>query len=123
MVDYCKLIREQIQVQQNIKNYTINGDCEEEISCPVLSDVSLTIPEKLLCCISVKCSGALGVILTNTDTGVFVKSFSKGYSIARESHQINEGDRLCAVNGHSVNTTVEAKECIVHVNDAVSSYS
>ncbi len=46
MVDYCKLIREQIQVQQNIKNYTINGDCEEEISCPVLSDVSLTIPEK-----------------------------------------------------------------------------
>ena len=55
----------------------------------------------------------MGVILTNTEAGVFVKSFSKGFSIARETHQIQEQDRLCAVNGHPVQTTVEARDLIL----------
>ena len=44
-----------------------------------------------------------------------MKSFSKGFSIARETHQIQEQDRLCAVNGHPVQTTVEARDLILQV--------
>ncbi|KAK8830610.1 hypothetical protein WA577_004340, partial [Blastocystis sp. JDR] len=103
LVDYCKLLKERVEREKAIQNYTVNGDCEEEVATPTEIDVKITLPE----------NSGLGVILTNTEAGVFVKSFSKGFSIARETHQIQEQDQLCAVNGHPVQTTVEARDLIL----------
>ena len=44
MVDYCKLIRDQIEVQKIINAYLENGDEMEEIASIKTVDVQLHIP-------------------------------------------------------------------------------
>ena len=46
MVDYCKLLKEQTEREKISQNYTINGDCEEEIVSPTEFDVKIIRPEK-----------------------------------------------------------------------------
>lgn len=46
MVDYCKLLKERAEREKAIQNYTVNGDCEEEVATPTEIDVKITLPEK-----------------------------------------------------------------------------
>ena len=50
----------------------------------------------------------MGLILTQTENGLFVKGFSNK-SIALETGKINIGDRLIVVNNHEVKNVYDAK--------------
>ena len=45
-MDYCKLLKERAEREKSVQNYTINGDCEEEVASPTEFDVKITLPEK-----------------------------------------------------------------------------
>lgn len=55
-------------------------------------------------------STGIGIILTPTDNGIFVKGFSKDNSIARDMNKISIGDKMCAINGNPIQNIVEAKQ-------------
>lgn len=63
-------------------------------------------------------STTLGVVLSNSPTGVFVKQFSSPTSLAQSTGKIEIGDVLSAIDSLPVNTTLDAKNLISRVSVA-----
>ena len=60
-------------------------------------------------------SSTLGVILSHSPDGVYVKNFSSGSSVARNTGKIEIGDYLTAINSAPVTSTMDAKNLISQV--------
>ena len=70
------------------------------------------------------CSAGMGLVLSPTDKGIFVKGFSKGESVARNTGQIEIGDHFFAIDGNQINTVQDAKHylslvCVVSNYDCI----
>lgn len=115
VVDYCKLIKERIDIQRTIQLYTENGDEMEQISCTQVVDVPLQIPPGFIQNSLLICSKGMGLVLSPTEKGILVKGFSKGESIARNSGMIVVGDMLIAINGNEIKTIADAKQNLEQV--------
>ena len=81
-------------------------------------DVQLDIPPKYVLYSIYDNSGGIGLILTSTDQGIFVKGFSKGPSVARDTGKVKVGDRLCFINHFPIRDIQDAKHYLGMVRTA-----
>lgn len=114
MVDYCHLLNSEHALIKEIAAYTGDNDIEE-IESVHQFEVPITLPPKCVYCFFLMPSTTLGVVLSNSPTGVFVKQFSSPSSLAQSTGQIQVGDVLLAIDSLPVNTTLDAKNLISHV--------
>ena len=114
MVDYCRLLNSEHALIKEIAACTGNNDIEE-IESVHHFEVPITLPPKCFCCFPLMPSTTLGVVLSNSPTGVFVKQFSSPSSLAQSTGQIQVGDVLLAIDSLPVHTTLDAKNLISRV--------
>lgn len=118
MVDYCHLLNSEHALVKEIAAFSADNDIEE-IETVRQFEVPITLPPKCVYRSISTSSSTLGVILSNSPNGVFIKQFSSPFSLAQNTGKIKVGDILLKIDSLPINTTLDAKNVISRVSELV----